>query len=125
MLGRERLAVHRVREQGRMILVDAGASGIDPPNGATVPSFSLIGSSPSNQTCLAYAFIVGFGGGTTTRILADTDLSEIRVVELEPAIVEAGHFVKDGPVSARRTCAYISPSTMPETCSSWRTGSTT
>lgn len=46
------------------------------------------------------AFVVGFGGGTTTRILADTDLSEIRVVELEPAIVEAGHFVKDGPVSA-------------------------
>ena len=46
------------------------------------------------------AFVVGFGGGTTTRTLADTDIKEIRVVELEPAIVEAGHFVKDGPVSA-------------------------
>ena len=46
------------------------------------------------------AFVVGFGGGTTTRILADTDLQEIKVVELEPAIVEAGRFVKDGPVSA-------------------------
>ena len=46
------------------------------------------------------AFVVGFGGGTTTRILADTDLREIRVVELEPAIVEAGRFIKGGPVSA-------------------------
>jgi spermidine synthase len=46
------------------------------------------------------AFVVGFGGGTTTRILADTELDEIRVVELEPAVVEAGHFVKGGPVSA-------------------------
>jgi spermidine synthase len=46
------------------------------------------------------AFVIGFGGGTTTRILADTDLNEIRVVELEPAVVEAGHYVKDGPISA-------------------------
>jgi len=46
------------------------------------------------------AFVVGFGGGTTTRTLADTDLTDIRVVELEPAIVEAGHFIKGGPVSA-------------------------
>jgi spermidine synthase len=46
------------------------------------------------------AFVVGFGGGTTTRILADTDLGEIQVVELEPAIVEAGQYVKNGPISA-------------------------
>jgi spermidine synthase len=36
------------------------------------------------------AFVVGFGGGKTTLALAQTlDLEEIRVVELEPAIVEA------------------------------------
>jgi spermidine synthase len=46
------------------------------------------------------AFVVGFGGGTTTRTLADTGLPEVRVVELEPAIVEAGRFIPGGPIEA-------------------------
>ncbi len=35
------------------------------------------------------AFVVGFGGGTTTRALTLTDIESIRVVELEPAVIEA------------------------------------
>ncbi len=35
------------------------------------------------------AFVVGYGAGTTSRILAATDLESITTVELEPAIVEA------------------------------------
>lgn len=41
------------------------------------------------------AFVVGFGGGTTTRALTYTDIETIRVVELEPAIVEAVRSVPD------------------------------
>ena len=43
------------------------------------------------------AFVVGFGGGITTRALTLTDLKSIRVVELEPAVVEADqHISPDG-----------------------------
>jgi len=35
------------------------------------------------------AFVIGLGGGVTTRALARTDLERIRVVELEPRVVEA------------------------------------
>lgn len=46
------------------------------------------------------AFIVGFGGGITTRALTLTDLKSIRVVELEPAVVEADQFISAGGVPA-------------------------
>ncbi len=44
------------------------------------------------------AFVVGFGGGVTTRALAYTDLESIRVVELEPAIVDAGRAIVKGEI---------------------------
>ncbi len=44
------------------------------------------------------AFVVGFGGGITTRALSLTDLKTIRVVELEPAIVEAGRVLSGGEI---------------------------
>jgi len=40
------------------------------------------------------AFVVGFGGGTTARALTETDLEQIRVVELEPAVVRAVRAVR-------------------------------
>ena len=46
------------------------------------------------------AFIVGFGGGITTRALTYTDLESIRVVELEPAIVDAGRAIVKGEIPA-------------------------
>lgn len=48
------------------------------------------------------AFIVGFGGGVTTRALTYTDLESIRVVELEPAIVDAGRAIVKGEIPALR-----------------------
>lgn len=42
------------------------------------------------------AFVVGFGGGTTTRALTLTDIQSIRVVELEPAVVDAGRSLFGG-----------------------------
>ena len=46
------------------------------------------------------AFIVGFGVGVTTRALTYTDLESIRVVELEPAIVDAGRAIVKGEIPA-------------------------
>ena len=46
------------------------------------------------------AFVVGFGGGVTTRALTYTDLESIRVVELEPAIVDAGRAIVKGEIPA-------------------------
>jgi len=46
------------------------------------------------------AFVVGFGGGITTRAFTHTDVESIRVVELEPTVVEAGRMLKNGPVTA-------------------------
>ena len=46
------------------------------------------------------AFVVGFGGGITTRALTLTDLKSIRVVELEPAVVEATRHVGVGEIPA-------------------------
>ena len=48
------------------------------------------------------AFVVGFGGGITTRALTLTDLKSIRVVELEPAVVEAARQVAVGEIPALR-----------------------
>ena len=48
------------------------------------------------------AFVVGFGGGITTRALTLTDLKSIRVVELEPAVVEADRHVAQGDIPALR-----------------------
>ncbi|MDH5218639.1 MAG: fused MFS/spermidine synthase, partial [Gammaproteobacteria bacterium] len=48
------------------------------------------------------AFVVGYGGGITTRALTHTDVESIRVVELEPAVVDAGHSIKNGPALALR-----------------------
>lgn len=50
------------------------------------------------------AFVVGFGGGITTRALTLTDLKSIRVVELEPAVVEA-----DQHISAEGIPALLDP----------------
>lgn len=46
------------------------------------------------------AFVVGFGGGVTTKALTLTPLESIRVVELEPAVVEAGRAIVKGEISA-------------------------
>jgi len=46
------------------------------------------------------AFIVGFGGGITTRAFTHTALESIHVVELEPAIVKAGKMLPNGPITA-------------------------
>jgi spermidine synthase len=46
------------------------------------------------------AFVVGFGGGITTRALTYTDLDTIRVVELEPAIINAGRAIAKGEIPA-------------------------
>ena len=46
------------------------------------------------------AFVVGFGGGITTRALTLTDLESIRVVELEPSVVEAGRAIVEGEIPA-------------------------
>ena len=48
------------------------------------------------------AFVVGFGGGITTRALTLTDLKSIRVVELEPAVVDAGRHISRGEIPALR-----------------------
>jgi len=44
------------------------------------------------------AFVVGFGGGTTVQTLAFTDLESIRVVELEPKIVDAVRLLCGGEI---------------------------
>jgi spermidine synthase len=44
------------------------------------------------------AFVVGFGGGITTRALTMTKLKSIRVVELEPAVVDAGKAIRGGKI---------------------------
>ena len=46
------------------------------------------------------AFVVGFGGGITTKALTHTDLESIRVVELEPSVVEAGRAIVEGEIPA-------------------------
>ena len=47
------------------------------------------------------AFIVGFGGGITTRALTRTEnLESIKVVELEPVVVEAGRAIAGGEIAA-------------------------
>lgn len=50
------------------------------------------------------ALVIGFGAGTTTRLLAETGLEHVKVVELEPRVMEAmrqlgdepWHFLSDG-----------------------------
>lgn len=39
------------------------------------------------------AFVLGYGGGVTTRALAFTDVGAVRVVELEPAMIEAARLL--------------------------------
>lgn len=46
------------------------------------------------------AFVVGFGGGVTTKALTLTPLKSIRVVELEPAVIEAGRSIVKGEIPA-------------------------
>lgn len=48
------------------------------------------------------AFVVGFGGGITTRALTLTDVKSIRVVELEPAVVAAVRHTGTGEIPALR-----------------------
>jgi len=44
------------------------------------------------------AFVVGFGGGVTTTALAKTKLASIKVVELEPAVIEASRVIHKGTI---------------------------
>lgn len=44
------------------------------------------------------AFVVGFGGGVTTRALSYSKLEQIHVVELEPAVVDAGRAIVKGEI---------------------------
>lgn len=46
------------------------------------------------------AFVLGYGGGITTQAFTDTDIESIRVVELEPAVVDAGRSLANGPARA-------------------------
>ncbi len=46
------------------------------------------------------AFVIGFGGGITTQALTYTPLDSIRVVELEPAVIEAGRSIVNGEIPA-------------------------
>jgi len=46
------------------------------------------------------AFVVGFGGGITTKAFTKTKLESIKVVELEPAVVEAGRAIVGGEIKA-------------------------
>ncbi len=71
----------------------------DPSNGLIVESLLaympyFIHKNPQS------AFVVGYGGGITTRAFTQTDIKSIRVVELEPTVIEAGRAIKNGPVAA-------------------------
>jgi spermidine synthase len=44
------------------------------------------------------AFVVGFGGGITTKALSFTNLKSIHVVELEPAVIDAGRAIVTGEI---------------------------
>ncbi len=44
------------------------------------------------------AFVIGFGGGVTTSALSYTKLNSIKVVELEPAVVDGGRAVYGGKI---------------------------
>ncbi|MFQ5507790.1 MAG: fused MFS/spermidine synthase [Leptospirillia bacterium] len=46
------------------------------------------------------AFLIGFGGGITTHVMTTTGLSVIRVVELEPVVIEAVESLHGGKVPA-------------------------
>lgn len=46
------------------------------------------------------AFVVGYGGGITTRAFTHLPLDSIHVVELEPAVVDAVKAMRDGPATA-------------------------
>ncbi|MDH5546642.1 MAG: fused MFS/spermidine synthase [Gammaproteobacteria bacterium] len=46
------------------------------------------------------AFVVGYGGGLTTRAFTHTDVKSVRVVELEPTVVEAIRTLENGPAIA-------------------------
>jgi len=48
------------------------------------------------------AFVVGFGGGATTKALTLTPLESIRVVELEPSVVDAVRTIYGGEISTLR-----------------------
>ena len=45
------------------------------------------------------AFVLGYGSGASAEVLASTELESIRVVELEPAIVEAMRAIEDMDVT--------------------------
>lgn len=75
---------------------------VDPsnPNNALLIE-TLLGLVPYflNDTAKT-GFIVGFGGGTTARALTLTGLESIRVVELEPAVIDAGRAIYHGEIPA-------------------------
>ncbi len=71
-------------------------SGASPPRIDTILAYVpyFVHSDPSS------AFSIGFGGGNTLNALTHTELESIRVVELEPAMVEAVGTLTNGQVPA-------------------------
>ncbi|MEM7249261.1 MAG: fused MFS/spermidine synthase [Acidobacteriota bacterium] len=63
----------------------------------------LLGSLPSAiHPDPQNAFVIGFGGGYTTSAVTRTEVPEIRVVELEPNVVEAVKSVRGGEAPSLR-----------------------
>lgn len=86
--------ISAVTYDGRLVFIqndglkESWVDTVDPNNRMLVESLLgflpyLLHPNPEN------AFVVGFGGGVTPRALTETDLKEIRIVELEPAVVRA------------------------------------
>jgi len=46
------------------------------------------------------AFVVGYGGGITTRAFSHTTIEKIKVVELESAVIDASKQISNGPITA-------------------------
>jgi len=46
------------------------------------------------------AFVIGYGGGITTQAFVETDINDIKVVEIEPKIVEAVRVLPNSPADA-------------------------
>lgn len=73
----------------------------DPDNGGIAET--LLGLVPSFlRPDARSAFVVGFGGGTTAAALTDGPLQRIRVVEMEPAVIDAVASVRGDYIPALR-----------------------
>ncbi|MHC4845120.1 MAG: fused MFS/spermidine synthase [Planctomycetota bacterium] len=73
----------------------------DPDNGGIAET--LLGLVPSLlRPDARSAFVVGFGGGTTAAALTDGPLQRIRVVEMEPAVIDAVASVRGDSIPVLR-----------------------